>query len=115
MQSIACQHDSAVAGSAVPQKNQEPSFHFHACAAYDASDANSRKYPRLTVRLFSPLEVENLLPYDVDYLVFDKNTNQSWGTFLRRGGRMPVHSVQLSHLVLLNVKIQDPGLYLSLS
>ncbi|KAH7104413.1 vacuolar protein sorting-associated protein vps13 [Auriculariales sp. MPI-PUGE-AT-0066] len=109
VQSIACQHESTASRSAAPAKGQEPPFHFHASASYDITDPNARKYPRLTLRLFSPLEVENLLPYDIDYLVFDKNTNLSWGTFLRRGGRMPVHFTQLSHLVLLNVKIQDPA------
>jgi vacuolar protein sorting-associated protein 13A/C len=34
---------------------------------------------------------------------------------LRKGGVTPVHSVELGHLVLLNVEIQDTGNILSLT
>ena len=63
----------------------------------------------MTLRLRAPIEVENLLPYDIKYRIFDKNTNQNWTSFLRKGGLMPVHSVQLSHLVLLSVQLEDSG------
>jgi len=61
-----------------------------------------------------PLELENLLPFDVKYRVHDKNTGTSASEFLRKGGLFPVHSVQLDHLVLLNIALQDTGLYLAL-
>ena len=69
-----------------------------------------RKYPKLSLRLRAPIELENLLPYDIQYRIYDKNTDQQWKSYLRHGGRMPVHSVELAHLVLLNVTIQDTGM-----
>lgn len=68
-----------------------------------------RKYPKLSLRLRAPIELENLLPYDIQYRIYDKNTDQQWKSYLRHGGIMPVHSVELAHLVLLNVTIQDTG------
>ena len=68
-----------------------------------------RKYPKLNLRLRAPIELENLLPYDIQYRIYDKNTTQQWKSYLRHGGIMPVHSVELAHLVLLNVTIQDTG------
>ena len=59
--------------------------------------------------LRAPIELENLLPYDISYKVFDKDSNHNWNSFLRKGGNTPVHSVDLNHLVLLSVKIQDSG------
>ena len=69
-----------------------------------------RKSPKLSLRLRAPIELENLLPHDVQYRIYDKNTDQQWKSYLRHGGIMPVHSVDLAHLVLLNVTIQDTGM-----
>ena len=55
------------------------------------------------------MELENLLPYNMEYRIYDKNTDQNWRSYLRKGGIMPVHSVELSHFVLLNVDVQDTG------
>jgi hypothetical protein len=61
------------------------------------------------LKLRAPLELENLLPYNLEYRIYDKNTDQNWRSYLRKGGVMPVHSVELGHFVLLNVAIQDTG------
>lgn len=45
----------------------EPSFRFQACADFDPTDELTHIYPRLTLRLRSPIEVENLLPYDIKF------------------------------------------------
>jgi vacuolar protein sorting-associated protein 13A/C len=71
-----------------------------------------RSYPKLSVRMQPPLELENLLPFDIKYRVHDKNTNTSSSEFLKRGGLFPIHTVQLDHLVLLNIALQDMGMYL---
>jgi len=85
----------------------EAPFRFQASAQYDPHDPTTKKYPKITLdlELRAPIELENLLPYDLNYRVFDKNTNQNWTSFLRRGGVMPIHSVQLDHLVLLNIEL----------
>jgi vacuolar protein sorting-associated protein 13A/C len=61
------------------------------------------------MKLRAPIELENLLPYNLEYRIYDKNTDQNWRSYLRKGGVMPVHSVELGHLVLLNVAVQDTG------
>jgi hypothetical protein len=65
--------------------------------------------PKIALKLRAPLELENLLPYNLQYRVYDKNTNQNWKSYLRQGGVMPVHSVEQGHLVLLNVELEDTG------
>jgi vacuolar protein sorting-associated protein 13A/C len=59
--------------------------------------------------LMAPLQLENLLPYNVQYRIYDKDTDQNWRSYLRAGGVMPIHSIELSHLVLLNIEINDTG------
>jgi len=90
-------------------EGNEAPFRFQAFAKYDANDPITRRYPKMSLRLRAPIELENLLPYDLNYRIYDKNTGQNWTSFLRRGGIMPVHSVELTHLVLLNIEVQDSG------
>ncbi|EST05630.1 Vacuolar protein sorting-associated protein 13A N-terminal domain protein [Kalmanozyma brasiliensis GHG001] len=85
----------------------EAPFRFQSFAIYDRQDPNSRTYPRLTLRLRAPVEVENLLPYDIQYRIFDKNLNHNWSSYLRKGGISPIHVVEISHLLLLSVDIQS--------
>jgi vacuolar protein sorting-associated protein 13A/C len=61
----------------------------------------------MRIRLSAPIELENLLPYDFKYRIYDKNTKKDWTNFLRKGGLSPVHVVELSHLLLLSVDMQD--------
>lgn len=93
--------------------NSEAPFRFQASSHYDPLDPTTRKYPKIALELRAPIELENLLPFDLNYRIFDKNTNQNWTSFLRKGGIMPVHSVQLDHLVLLNVELQDLGKFIN--
>ncbi|GAA5878824.1 hypothetical protein JCM1840_000727, partial [Sporobolomyces johnsonii] len=64
-------------------------------------------YPRISLRLQAPVEVQNLLPHDIRYRVFDKNLEHNWTSFLREGGVSPIHIAELSHLLLLSVEVQD--------
>ena len=64
-------------------------------------------YPYQRIRLSAPVEVHNLLPFDFKYRIYDKNTKKDWTNFLRKGGISPVHVVELSHLLLMSVDMQD--------
>lgn len=61
----------------------------------------------MRIKLSAPVTLENLLPYDFKYRIYDKATKKDWSNFLRKGGVSPVHVVELSHLLLLSVDMQD--------
>ena len=61
----------------------------------------------MRLKITAPVEVQNLLPFDFKYRVYDKNTKKDWTNFLRKGGVSPVHVVQLSHLLLMSIDVQD--------
>ncbi|KAL4891857.1 hypothetical protein BDV59DRAFT_59444 [Aspergillus ambiguus] len=86
---------------------QAPPFYFQMNATYNARDNITNVYPYMRVRIFAPVEVQNLLPYDFKYRIYDKNTRKDWTNFLRKGGVSPVHVVELSHLLLLSIDLQD--------
>ena len=64
-------------------------------------------YPYQRIRLSAPIEIQSLLPYDFKYRIYDKNTKKDWTNFLRKGGVSPVHVVELSHLLLMSIDMQD--------
>lgn len=61
----------------------------------------------MRIRIAAPIELQNLLPYDFKYRIYDKNTKKDWTNFLRKGGVSPVHVVELSHLLLMSIDMQD--------
>ena len=63
----------------------------------------------MSVVLRAPIEVENLLPYDMKIKVHDKNKASSSSMFIVKGGSTPLHTVELSHLILLSVALEDTG------
>ncbi|KAI0275069.1 vacuolar protein sorting-associated protein 13 [Gloeopeniophorella convolvens] len=87
----------------------EATFRFHAFVKTDTSGPpnNWKRYPKMDLYLMAPIQLENLLPYNLQYRIYDKDTDQNWRSYLRAGGIMPIHSVELSHLVLLNIEIND--------
>ncbi len=86
---------------------KEAPFRFQAYAVQDKTDPLLRVYPKLTLRLRAPVEVQNLLPHDIRYRVYDKNLEHNWTSFLRAGGVSPIHVAELSHLLLLSVEAQE--------
>ncbi|TVY40931.1 Vacuolar protein sorting-associated protein [Lachnellula occidentalis] len=89
------------------QDKQTPPFYFQMHANHDRSNPLTSIYPYMRIRLSAPVELENLLPYDFKYRIYDKNTKKDWTNFLRKGGLSPVHVVELSHLLLLSIDMQD--------
>ncbi|KAF3008444.1 hypothetical protein E8E13_003289 [Curvularia kusanoi] len=89
------------------QDDQAPPFYFQMHAAYDKKDPLTGTYPYMRLRLQAPVEVHNLLPYDFKYRIYDSSTKKDWTNFLRKGGISPVHVVELSHLLLISVEMQE--------
>ncbi|KAI1625793.1 hypothetical protein EDD37DRAFT_625576 [Exophiala viscosa] len=88
-------------------RDESPPFFFQMHASYDRQDPMTKVYPYMRIQISAPVEVQNLLPYDFKYRIYDKNTKKDWTNFLRKGGVSPVHVVELSHLLLLSVEIED--------
>jgi len=98
VRAITCRSESA--------KNAVP-FHFQMQSVFDKKDPLTAVYPYQRIRLSAPIEIQNLLPYDFKYRVYDKTTKKDWTNFLRKGGVSPVHVVDLSHLLLMSITLQD--------
>ncbi|KAI1770524.1 vacuolar protein sorting-associated protein 13 [Hypoxylon cercidicola] len=82
-------------------------FYFQLNTSFDRGHFLTGKYPYMRLKVSPPIVLENLLPYDFKYRIYDKNTRRDWTNFLRKGGVSPVHVVELSHLLLLSIDMQD--------
>jgi len=87
--------------------NESPPFFFQMNANFNQNDPMTNVYPYMRIKLSAPIELQNLLPFDFKYRIYDKNTKKDWTNFLRKGGISPIHVVELSHLLLLSVEMQD--------
>ncbi|EME44915.1 hypothetical protein DOTSEDRAFT_70827 [Dothistroma septosporum NZE10] len=87
--------------------DQNAPFYFQMQASFDKNNPLTSVYPYMRLRLSAPIEVQNLLPFDFKYRIYDKNTKKDWTNFLRKGGVSPVHVVELSHLLLMSIDMQD--------
>ncbi|KAK9766018.1 Vacuolar protein sorting-associated protein 13 [Basidiobolus ranarum] len=84
-------------------------FRYQVNARYDKNDPLNSIYPCMAIRLSSPFEIENLLPYDLRYRLVDKDNKQSWTGSLQQGKVTQVHTSQLDQLLLLSIQVKDAG------
>ncbi|KAJ1923434.1 Vacuolar protein sorting-associated protein 13, partial [Tieghemiomyces parasiticus] len=84
-----------------------PDFYLRMHARYKRNDPSVHAYPFMTIRLSAPLELENLLPYDVEYTVVDRDAGREWQARLARGAVAPLHLAPPRHLLLLRLSVPD--------
>jgi vacuolar protein sorting-associated protein 13A/C len=89
------------------QQDSSPPFYFQMQAVYDKNNPITATYPYMRIRVSAPVEIQNLLPFDFKYRIYDKNAKKDWTNYLRKGGVSPVHVVELSHLLLFSIDMQD--------
>ncbi|CAG8769250.1 9672_t:CDS:10, partial [Dentiscutata erythropus] len=92
------------------QEDEDGLFRFQVFARYSKNDPLIKVYPYMTIRLSAPIQVENLLPYDIDFcirVVYDNKEKHDWANnFLRKGQVTSFHHIELGTL-LLSVKVLD--------
>jgi vacuolar protein sorting-associated protein 13A/C len=96
---ITCRHES---------DTSSPPFYFQMNAVFNKKDPLTGTYPYMRIKLHAPVEVQNLLPFDFKYKVYDEKTGDKWTNFLRKGGVSPVHTVELSHTLMIDLDMQTP-------
>lgn len=85
------------------------SYYFQAEAKYDKDEPLARIYPHMTVVISAPLEIENLLPFDINFRLYDKTTKKDWSGKVSKGTSTFVHVITLRSLLLLSVQPQGCG------
>jgi hypothetical protein len=81
------------------------SFNLIAHSIINKSTPLASQYPFMTLRISTPLKIVNLLPYEIKYNLYDKKLQEKFVNTVGMGESSPVHSVELSHLLLMAVEI----------
>ncbi|KAG9326243.1 hypothetical protein KVV02_000958 [Mortierella alpina] len=101
---------SSVSCRPLEDENQQ-AFRFQVRGGTDNFDPLAKDYPYMTIRLSAPVEIENLLPYNLRYQVMEKTSPKHSGpiltSYLRKGGISPLHTVDVRNLMLLSVSIEN--------
>lgn len=88
-------------------------FYFQVDSKFDTYEPLAKIYPHMKIVISSPLVVENLLPYDLKFELFDKNEKNKGVKCLKKGERMPIQDVRLENFLLLSVQPDDEGFKMS--
>ncbi|KAF8938290.1 hypothetical protein BGZ58_001218 [Dissophora ornata] len=106
--------DGQAVNSVSCRSNDDPSqrpFRFQVRGGTDNFDPLTKDYPYMTIRLSAPVEIENLLPYNMRYTIMEKTSPKHEGpiltSYLRKGGISPLHTVDVRNLMLLSVAIDN--------
>ncbi|EDK46335.1 conserved hypothetical protein [Lodderomyces elongisporus NRRL YB-4239] len=87
-----------------PVSQNETNYFFQGEAIFDKDEPLAKVYPHLNLVISAPLEIENLLPYDFKYRLYDKNSRREWTGLVKKGVKSYVHVVSLKNLLLLSVE-----------
>lgn len=106
--------DSVAVNSVSCRSNEEQNpqpFRFQVRGGTDNFDPLAKDYPYMTIRLSAPVEIENLLPYNMRYTIMEKTSPKHSGpvltSYLRKGGISPLHTVDVRNLMLLSVVLEN--------
>ena len=84
-------------------KDDKSVYYFQAEAVYDKRNL----WPMCTTYEISgvcTIEIENLLPFDFKYRLYDKHARKDWTGRVEKGVKSYVHVVNLESLLLLSVE-----------
>lgn len=89
-----------------------PDFNFEVTAIYNENEPLSKIYPKMTIVVSPSLILENCLPYDLNFLLYEKKDARGGYRFLKREESVAIHDVSLKNFILMRLVplIENDGL-----
>ncbi|WBW72722.1 intermembrane lipid transfer protein, chorein family Vps13a [Schizosaccharomyces osmophilus] len=100
---------SVLSCSQLHQADKVPFCRFAVNAEYRNKQIASH-YPYMHINITALLELRNLLPIDIQVKIVDKEANSTWMSKIDVGKCSYVHSVDISHVLLLQVQTSNSEL-----
>jgi len=79
-------------------------YYFKAYAEYDKKELLNQLYPHMNIVISPPLVLENLLPFDINWKLFQKGPKR-WNDDLKMGGKCPIHVLDMNYSVVLKIDV----------
>lgn len=79
-------------------------FYFEVTGKYDKKEPLAKIYPHMKIILSSPIVLENLLPCDIGFSLFNKREERRAYKVLQKNQKFAVHDVSLDNFLLLSIQ-----------
>jgi vacuolar protein sorting-associated protein 13A/C len=63
----------------------------------------------MSINIYAPVELENLLPFDIQYQLTDAALEKSFSGRITAGNVSQIYSVELNRTLLLSVDLLETG------
>ena len=73
---------------------------------FDDKDPSYTNYPHMKVKLLPPLQLENCLPFNFKYTIFDKKTRRQYYGNLESGSIEPIHLISPLNIIAISITIE---------
>lgn len=79
-------------------------YYFKAHAIYNDKEVLNQLYPHMSIYISPPFVIENLLPFDLEWKLFQKGPRK-WNDVLKKGEQCPIHVVDMNYSAVLKIKV----------
>ncbi|KAG0682611.1 hypothetical protein C6P40_000285 [Pichia californica] len=79
-------------------------YYYKAHAIYNEKEALNQLYPHMSIYISPPLVIENLLPFDIEWRLFQKGPRK-WNDNLKRGDKCPIHVVDMNYSAVMKIQV----------
>ncbi|CCH62015.1 hypothetical protein TBLA_0G00680 [Henningerozyma blattae CBS 6284] len=81
-----------------------PKFYIEVSGKYDKKEPLAKIFPHMKLTLSPPITLENLLPCDIGFSLFDKRDERKTYKVLNKSQKFTIHDVSLDNYLLLSVQ-----------
>lgn len=85
------------------KRSSQASYYFKVHASYDKEEPLSKIFPHMIIHIAPPLIIENLLPHDIEFYVYQKDEH-GVSNVLKKGEKMPLHLININKNVVMKIK-----------
>lgn len=85
------------------QNNDGSDYNFEVSGFFDNNEPLSKVYPKMKIVISPSLIIENGLPYDINFLLYERKDMRGGYRYLKRESSLEIHDVSLRNFVLMRV------------
>lgn len=97
-------HDLLLECPRIEENGPADYYYFKAHAEYNEKEMLNQLYPHMNIFISPPLVIENLLPFDIEWRLFQKGPRK-WNDELKQGEKCPIHIVDMNFSAVIKIQI----------